>query len=372
MRVAITTGHLSIPPTYFVTQHAERLVEEHRFAAFPLVARVRDASVGVPIRAAVPEVAPWSAARYLAAVAGRRQARLVTGFAPDIVHQHFATWAEHALDAAEAVSAPAIVTIHGYDVFEALSPRGGLLGGLHARSVGAARARATRTLAVSEYLASLAVAAGWPSERLEVHHQGVDTDFFVPRTFVETAEAEPVVAFVGALSRGKGVLDLAAASIDAHARAPHRLRIAGSGPLRQELEAAARSHPHIELLGPIDRSGVRALLQSSRVFALPAQAEAGRREAAGLVLLEAQACGVPVLATASGGVPEMLRPDVTGKLVPEGDAPALGAALGELLRLSGTEWERVSRAARDFVVTQRSVAAGARVLAEHYAELSGD
>jgi len=139
MRVAVTTGHLSIPPTYFVTQHAERLVPEHTIEAFPLVARVDDPSLKIPIRSALTQRAPWALARYLAPAMGTRQGRLVRAFAPDVVHQHFATWASHAVDAAAAVGAPAVVTLHGYDVFEAAHPRGGALGALHAGSIRAAR-----------------------------------------------------------------------------------------------------------------------------------------------------------------------------------------------------------------------------------------
>lgn len=371
MRVAITTGHLSIPPTYFVTQHAERLAAEHTFDVFPLVARLGDSTLTVPVEPALTPRVPWSVARYLAPAVGARQERLVRRFEPELVHQHFATWSSRALRAASAVGAPAIVTLHGYDVFEAAHPRGGTLGRLHARSIEDARARAARTLAVSEHLAGLAVAAGWSPDRLAVHYQGVETDYFTPGDVVESDAREPVVAFVGTLSHGKGVLELVRASISITPARPHRLMIAGTGPLRSALETAALEHAHIELLGAVDRAGVRELLRSARVFSLPAQEEAGRREAAGLVLLEAQACGVPVLATASGGVPEMLRADETGILVPESDPRALAAGLDELLGLTETEWARRSAAARAFVVRERSVAAGARDLAAHYAEVSG-
>jgi glycosyltransferase involved in cell wall biosynthesis len=106
------------------------------------------------------------------------------------------------------------------------------------------------------------------------------------------------------------------------------------------------------------------------VFVLPTQQDGEWREAAGLVTLEAQACGVPVVVYASGGAPEMLDDGTTGTLVPERDTRALAGAVGEILRLDPTARRHLSQAARDFTVAHRSIASSARELSERYASLT--
>lgn len=104
---------------------------------------------------------------------------------------------------------------------------------------------------------------------------------------------------------------------------------------------------------------------------LPTQESNGWREAAGLVLLEAQACGVPVITYRSGGAPEMLDDGVTGLVVPEKDVTALGDAIRAILTLPTADHGRMSVAARDFVVRERSLAVSARELDAHYRDLIG-
>jgi len=89
------------------------------------------------------------------------------------------------------------------------------------------------------------------------------------------------------------------------------------------------------------------------------------------VLLEAQACGVPVLAYDSGGTGEMVAPALAGSLVPEGDETALSAALGAMLRLDVDQALRLGDEAAAFVRAERSERAGAALLRQTYAELIG-
>ena len=369
MRVAVTTGLLPIPPTYFVVQHGERMLADHVVEAFPLVAEVTDASVRLPVTPAISTPLPWRVRQYLALVAGPAQSRLLARFEPDLLHQHFATWSAGALRTAAALAVPSVVTLHGYDVFEALSPHRGALGRVHARSIRAAQSGADVTLAVSEFLAGEALRAGWPADRLAVHYQGVDTDFFTP-DLAGSQPAEPTIAFVGALAQRKGILDLITASIALQSTRPHHLRIAGSGALEPRVRSAADLYPHISFEGALDRHGVRRLLRESTVFALPTQSDGAWREAAGLVLLEAQACGVPAVTYVSGGAPEMVRHGETGAVVPERDVSALGRALDDVLALDQPAWRSMSASARNFVVQHRSVPASTDALLEHYAAAS--
>jgi glycosyltransferase involved in cell wall biosynthesis len=176
------------------------------------------------------------------------------------------------------------------------------------------------------------------------------------------------VLFVGRLAAHKGVSDLVEASLALVRRGvEHELVLVGDGPLRGVLGDQARRHPHLTVAGPTDRQGVREALRSGHVLVLPSTP----REAAGLVLLEAQACGVPVVTYASGGKPEMLEPDRTGALVPHGDVPALTEAVADVLRLPPAQYAAMASRAREFVVGQRSLAVSAARLGEHYDDLLG-
>jgi glycosyltransferase involved in cell wall biosynthesis len=129
---------------------------------------------------------------------------------------------------------------------------------------------------------------------------------------------------VGRLVEQKGQRSLLqAAAVVAEARPEVRFALAGDGPLREQLEEDIRRlelADNVVLLGAID--DVPSLLASADVFALPSLYE-------GLcyAVIEAQAAGVPVVATPVGGVPENVVPGETGLLVPPGDSGALAQAL---------------------------------------------
>lgn len=379
MRVAVTAATLRIPPTYFVVQHSERLTadrpESLSVRTFAMAvdiadAAVREGALDIVETAALPG-GSFRRREVTMPLSFGRMARAIAAFAPDVIHQHFATWSSPALRAAERTGAPLIITVHGADVFAALRPlnavpvAGRPMLAWHHRSVRRAFDRAGTVLAVSRFLAAQAVAAGADPAAVDVHYQGIDTDFFTPDADAPAPEV-PEVLFVGAFSTAKGVLDLVQASTDALPNAEHRLVFVGRGALHEALTAASASAPHIELVGPVDRVAVRDRIRRASVLVLPTQLHNGAREAAGLVLLEAQACGVPVIAYDSGGAPEMLDDGRTGIVVPERDRAALAAAIVDVLTLSTTDRARMSEAAREFVVTHRSLAASAVELGARY------
>jgi N-acetyl-alpha-D-glucosaminyl L-malate synthase BshA len=112
-----------------------------------------------------------------------------------------------------------------------------------------------------------------------------------------------------------------------HAMPPTLLMI-GDGPERDEAEREAREHDvaaDVRFLGRLDT--VAALLQASDLFLLPSQSESF-----GLAALEAMACGVPVVASRAGGLPEVISDGVSGILEPVGSVEAMGRRAVELLR----------------------------------------
>jgi glycosyltransferase involved in cell wall biosynthesis len=131
------------------------------------------------------------------------------------------------------------------------------------------------------------------------------------------------VVFAGRLSDEKGVDTL----VDAVASTPDMgLDVAGDGPARPALEALAASRgagDRVTFHGRLPFSGVQALLRAGSVAACPSR----WYENQPLAILEAFACGRPVVGTGLGGIPELIEPGVDGAIVPPNDPGALGAAL---------------------------------------------
>jgi glycosyltransferase involved in cell wall biosynthesis len=148
---------------------------------------------------------------------------------------------------------------------------------------------------------------------------------------------------------------LAKAFVTALARQPEaraylRLVVVGAGSLRSAIEDVLAAGGARDLAWlPGERSDVPALLPALDVFVLPSRAEGISN-----TILEAMACGVPVIATAVGGNVELVAAGETGMLVPADDPPALAAAL---LALGGDRAlrERLGAAARTRAVAQFSL-----------------
>ena len=138
------------------------------------------------------------------------------------------------------------------------------------------------------------------------------------------------------------------------------LSIIGDGPCRSEIGAAFAGQPEgrITWHGQLDRDATQAELARHDIFLWP-----GIGEAYGLVYLEAQAAGLPVVAFDSGGVAETVRAGETALLVPEHDDEALAAALTRLLRDRALR-EGMGAAAHRFILAERTPARAAERLAE--------
>ena len=106
------------------------------------------------------------------------------------------------------------------------------------------------------------------------------------------------------------------------------LVIAGDGPEKDRLgEIAARLLPgRVRFVGQLPREHMAGFYSAGDVFAFP-----GINESLGMVFLEAQSCGLPVVAYDTAGVPEAVKHGVTGLLVPAGNGPQLAEAIGGLL-----------------------------------------
>lgn len=166
-------------------------------------------------------------------------------------------------------------------------------------------------------------------EKIFVAGQAMDSTGFsaVEPAFADAAE----ILFVGQLEEHKGVQDLLAAFAGVADRRA-RLRVAGIGSLENQVRAQAELDPRIDLLGHVPHDDLPAELAHARCLVLPAVTTKRYREAWGLVVNEAMAAGVPVIATeavgaAAGG---LVRDGRNGLVVPERRPEALAAAIGRL------------------------------------------
>lgn len=244
------------------------------------------------------------------------------GYRPAIVHAHVYATALPALVVGRVFGAPVVLTEHSTLFFR---PRLGRLIGFYTRTF---VNRMRYVMPVSEPLA----------ERLRYH--GVRTPIqVVPNTvdlsvFYPAARPAPyalplrllTVAQFGANKGYRHLLDAVAQL--RQRRSDFHLDIVGDGPLRPDIEAriaALRLGDHVTLHGQLPKPAVAERMRRADVLVL-----ASLYETFGVVLIEAMASGLPVVATRVGGVPEVVGPE-EGRLVPPGDPAALSAAIDEVL-----------------------------------------
>jgi glycosyltransferase involved in cell wall biosynthesis len=194
--------------------------------------------------------------------------------------------------------------------------------------------QARRIVAVSRDLADRTIALGARPEQLVVIPNGVDRSIFRPQG-KEQARRElglPVegrfILFVGRLEKAKGLDELIAAFAELSAQDPScKLLIVGDGALRARCDQAA-----VDLAGKVVVAGGRPLSEVSRwmtaadLLALPSWHEGTPN-----VILEALASGRPVVASRTGGIPDLVTGPELGALHPPRDVAALAAALRKVL-----------------------------------------
>jgi glycosyltransferase involved in cell wall biosynthesis len=196
---------------------------------------------------------------------------------------------------------------------------------------------AVKVIAISDFVKQQLIACGIPSAKIVVRHLGVDTSRFFPDSAargVLAAElgAEPddvIVSTVSVLRSFKNPQTIIqACGLLAKRSVPFKLLVAGDGAMLSDLQELAVN------LGVADRihwlgycADPARLLQASDIFVL-----ASTGEAFGLVLAEAMACGVPVVGSRSGAIPEIVEDGVTGLLATPRDEVSFADAIEKLAR----------------------------------------
>jgi colanic acid/amylovoran biosynthesis glycosyltransferase len=198
--------------------------------------------------------------------------------------------------------------------------------------------------------------------KLPVIHCGVDTGRFSPSPDSRPKDARPTVLAVGRLDPRKGhALLVEALGRLARDGVDTRVVVIGEGPERPALERLARERgvsDRLSLPGAVGQDEIIAWFASADVFCMPSLAEG-----LPVVLMEAMACGLPVVAPRLMGIPELVEDGVSGTLVAPGHVDELAGALARQLADPKAR-RRMGAAGREKVLAEFEVGECARQVAE--------
>jgi colanic acid/amylovoran biosynthesis glycosyltransferase len=291
---------------------------------------------------------------------------------PDVVHAQFGPKGVMVAPVTEALNIPLVVTFHGYDI--SILPRQKKV----RRRYRELFERADALIGVSDHNSSRLMELGAPIEKVRTIHNGSRLDQFTYSNPLDRFDGRTVgLLHVGRLVEKKGPLEL----VNAFSRARERvdgqvdleLTIAGDGPLREPLLRRIEElslEEEINYAGSVRHEEVRRLLQRSHLYTQHCKtASNGDIEGQGVTFIEAQASGLPVVATQSGGVPSVVVDGEIGYLVPEEDVEAMADRITHLVH-HPEKWEPMGRAGRQHVEEQFDLTKQVQKLARLYDEVS--
>jgi colanic acid/amylovoran biosynthesis glycosyltransferase len=278
-------------------------------------------------------------------VKGLAKLKLMSDGPFDLVHSHYLAGSHEFLFLKEVFGVPLVTTFHG------LPPVG--VGKLAPEKMARVFAAGDLFLVNTRFARAQLEGLGCPPGKIAILPQGTDLSRFPFRERQAPEDGRYAVLTVARLTPEKGVLyAVRAMSLLAQRHPRLEYRIVGEGPERAALEREAASlglSGQVTLLGPFSGRQLSRHYAEAHAFVLPSlKAENGWQETQGVVIQEAQASGLPVIATRTGGIPECVIDGQTGLLVPDRDPGALAAAIERLI----SDWDearRLALAGRGFV-----------------------
>ena len=287
----------------------------------------------------VDEVAVWLRRIPLLEKANAKRwvTRLVSTFEknmqkskPDLIHAHSSMWAGvAAARISNKWGVPYIITEHR-GRFVAGKEGNALIKPWHRPLLKEAFSHAAHIVTVSRSMQQCILEiAPQVKERMSVIPNMTDTDFFTPAELPKKNHPFTFLC-IAHLERHKGVdiLLRAFASLRKENKKPLELIVAGGGSLDEILQNLAREldiHTHVTFTGKIDKTAVREQLRRANSLVVPS-----RFESFGVVVAEAMACGIPVVATPSGGPQDLITPE-TGLVSSATDHTSLKEGMQQLL-----------------------------------------
>jgi len=274
--------------------------------------------------------------------------RLSRPFQPDVLHAHMMSSAVLGFAVSKVIGAPLVTTMHNsFDKHSVLMRLGKVV------------------VAVSEAERRLLLSRGYPSRKVVTVLNGADGS---PRESLRVDGirplAHPCVVTLSGLHKRKAVGDVIAAFSEVRPDFPDwHLNIIGDGPDRERLQTTVEElglTDSVHLLG--SAVAPRTLLEGAEIFA-----SASLAEPFSLAVAEARAAGCAIVATAVGGVPEVLENGRAGQLIPASDPAAMAAAFRALMAdpealatwrtraQQGVEYFTVQRMASDYARVYESL-----------------
>jgi colanic acid/amylovoran biosynthesis glycosyltransferase len=271
---------------------------------------------------------------------------------PDIVHSHSLFTSYNYLFLREVFSIPFVTTFHG------LVPN-------NVRMLG--REKMSRVLRAGDaflvntrFARDQLLAIGCPREKIHIIPQGTNLEDF-PFRARRIVSGEPIVVLsVGRLSIEKGFHIAIRAVARLRDSFPNiQYRIVGKGIYEKELKELVDTlgvQDCVSLCGLVDASELRRQYEEASIFVLPSTdpKDGSHTETQGVVLQEAQASGIPVIASRTGGIPEVISDRKTGLLFDEGDDEELAGRIEALIH-DGELYGKISTQARQDVEENYSI-----------------
>lgn len=265
----------------------------------------------------------------------------------DIIHCHFGPNGIIGVLLKEiGIKGEIVTTFHGYDMSAfVLNNSNGIYENLFCNG--------DLFMPISDRWEKKLIELGCDKKKIIVHHMGIDLGRF---RFSERKKrfAEPIrILTVGRLVEKKGheyAIKAAAKIVTEHKNIAYI--IAGDGPLRSELESLVSRlgiGAHVRFLGALEQDEILKLYQQAHIFICPSiTAGDGDQEGTPVVLMEAQATGLPTVCSCHSGIAEVVRNGRSGFLVPERDVNALADRLDYLIDHPDL-WSKMGKFGRQFV-----------------------
>jgi colanic acid/amylovoran biosynthesis glycosyltransferase len=304
-------------------------------------------------------------------LASRRARRELSRHRARLLHAHFGFTGYEVLGLRRRCRLPLVTSFYGFDV---AAPARQPLWAARYREL---FAEGELFLAEGPALRHRLTLLGCPPEKTALHPIAIDPRRYPFRERAPRRRGEPTrLLFCGRLCEKKGVLDAVEAVALARTRHPQLvLRLAGDGPLRPQLEAS------LERLGLADAAQVLGFVSHARMleemdaadlFLQPSVtgSDGDTEGGAPTTLLEAQACGLPVLATGHADIPHVVVEGESALLCAEGDVPGLAENLLALLEDPG-RWAKMGRRGREKVEADHDLRVAIPRLEQRYLELIG-
>jgi glycosyltransferase involved in cell wall biosynthesis len=270
-----------------------------------------------------------------------------------LIHAHFGPDGVYAMSLADKLKIPFLVTFHGSDITRS---HRSLLRSMKPSayhflwSEKKLKNKSAAFIAVSHFIKTKLIENGYPKEKIIQHYIGVDTQKLIPG---EGNNKEQYILNVARHFPVKGLDTLLRAFAIASKKHNNISLIqVGAGPLSVQLLKLTEElgiQERVRFLGAQPHNQVIELMRDATIFVLSSQKTIdGSEEGLSIVLNEASACGVPVIATLSGGIPEVVLDGKTGFLVPEKDHNIMAEKI-DILLSNKTLSKEMGKCGRDYV-----------------------